>query len=86
MSDADPLRFEEAFARLEQTLEEMRRDGLALDRALALYEQGTQLAAHCDKLLADAELRVTSLTPDDDSRGPRVVREERTAVYLEGEW
>jgi len=86
MSDTDTLRFEEAFARLEQTLEEMRRDGLALDRALALYEQGTRLAAHCDKLLADAELRVISLAPDDDSRGVRVVREERTAVYIEGEW
>ena len=86
MSDTDTLRFEEAFARLEQTLEEMRRDGLALDRALALYEQGTRLAAHCDKLLADAELRVTALSPDDDSRSARIVREERTAVYIEGEW
>ncbi len=86
MSDTDTLRFEDAFTRLEQTLEEMRRDGLALDRALALYEQGTRLVAHCDKLLADAELRVISLAPDNDSRGARVVREERTAVYIEGEW
>ncbi len=84
MSDIDTLRFEEAFARLEGTLEEMRRDGLALERALALYEQGTRLAAHCDKLLADAELRVTALSPADD-RPTRVVREE-TSIYIEGEW
>ena len=85
MSDTiDTLRFEEAFARLEGTLEEMRRDGLALERALALYEQGTRLAAHCDKLLADAELRVTALSPADD-RPTRIVREE-TSVYIEGEW
>ncbi len=84
MSDIDTLRFEDAFAQLEATLEEMRQDGLALDRALTLYEQGTRLAAHCDELLADAELRVTALSPTDD-RPARVVREE-TAVYIEGEW
>jgi len=84
MTGIDTLRFEEAFARLEETLQEMRQDGLALDRALALYEQGTRLAAHCDKLLADAELRVTALTPD-DAGSTRIIREER-AIYVEGEW
>ncbi len=93
MSDIDTLRFEEAFARLEETLEELRSEGLALDRALALYEQGTRLAAHCDTLLADAELRVMTLTPADErderaergERAPRTVREEMS-VYIEGEW
>ncbi len=86
MTGIDTLRFEEAFARLEETLQEMRQDGLALDRALALYEQGTRLAAHCDKLLADAELRVTALTPaSDDAGSTRIIREERS-IYVEGEW
>lgn len=58
----EALRYEEAFGLLEETLEEMRSDGLALDRALVLYERGTALAAHCDRLLAQADLRVSTLT------------------------
>ena len=69
------LGFEEAYKLLEETLEEMRQDGLALDRALALYERGTLLAAHCDRLLANAELRVTELTPGPGEAAARVVRE-----------
>ncbi len=58
----EALRYEEAFALLEKTLDEMRSDRLALDRALVLYERGTALAAHCDRLLAQADLRVSTLT------------------------
>lgn len=76
------LRFEEAFALLEETLEELRRDGLALDRALALYERGTRLAAHCDTLLAQAELRLTELTPAVSESVTRVIRES----LVESEW
>lgn len=57
------LRFEEAFAQLEEALDEMRQDGLALDRALALYERGVQLSVRCDQLLEKAELRVNQVTP-----------------------
>jgi exodeoxyribonuclease VII small subunit len=82
VDDITELSFEEAFVRLEETLEEMRRDGLSLDRSLALYEQGTRLAAHCDRLLAQAELRVTELTPTSDDVMTRVVRE----TLVESEW
>jgi len=75
VDDVTALSFEEAYALLEETLQEMRQDGLALDRALALYEQGTRLAAHCDRLLAQAELRVTELTPAQGDAIARVVRE-----------
>ena len=81
MDDVTALRFEEAYALLEETLQEMRQDGLALDRALALYERGTRLAAHCDRLLAQAELRVTELTPAQGDAIARVVRES-----LDDEW
>lgn len=80
--EIESLRFEEAFALLEETLEELRRDGLALDRALALYERGTRLAAHCDRLLAQAELRLTELTPTPSESVTRVIRE----TLVESEW
>ncbi len=55
------LTFEEAFAELHGTVEELRGDTLSLERSLALYERGTALAAHCNELLTNAELRVTQL-------------------------
>jgi exodeoxyribonuclease VII small subunit len=75
VDDVTALRFEEAYALLEETLQEMRQDGLALDRALALYERGMRLAAHCDRLLAQAELRVTELAPAPGEPIARAVRE-----------
>lgn len=82
MNDIATLRFEDAYRLLEETLDEMRQDGLTLDRALALYERGTQLAAHCDRLLAQAELRVSELTPGQGEAIARVVRE----TVVESEW
>jgi exodeoxyribonuclease VII small subunit len=75
VDDVTALRFEEAYALLEETLQEMRQDGLALERALALYERGMRLAAHCDRLLAQAELRMTELTPAPGEAIARAVRE-----------
>ena len=57
----DDLSFEEAFAELLATIEELRGDALTLDRSLSLYERGTILAAHCNGLLTTAELRVSQL-------------------------
>lgn len=82
MNDITTLRFEDAYRLLEETLDEMRQDGLTLDRALALYERGTQLAAHCDRLLAQAELRVSELTPGQGEAIARVVRE----TVVESDW
>ena len=82
MNEIATLRFEDAYRLLEETLDEMRQDGLSLDRALALYERGTQLAAHCDRLLAQAELRVSELTPGQGEAIARVVRE----TVVESDW
>jgi exodeoxyribonuclease VII small subunit len=82
VNDIAALRFEEAYRLLEETLEEMRQDGLSLDRALALYERGTQLAAHCDRLLAQAELRVTELTAGQGEAMAHIVRES----LVESQW
>ncbi|HXT38069.1 MAG TPA: exodeoxyribonuclease VII small subunit [Chloroflexota bacterium] len=57
----DDLSFEEAFAELQATIEELRGETLTLDRSLSLYERGTLLAAHCNGLLTTAEMRVSQL-------------------------
>lgn len=60
----DELTFEQAFAQLERITRELEGGELALDAALARFETGAQLAAHCDRLLNEAELRVRQIIPD----------------------
>ena len=62
------LTFEQAFAELQGTVERLRGDALTLEGSLALYERGTSLAAHCNDLLNNAELRVTQLDLNDDNQ------------------
>jgi exodeoxyribonuclease VII small subunit len=61
--DSEQFTFEEAMAGLQAAVEELRSDGLTLDRSLLLYERGIALAARCDALLTGAELRVSQTVP-----------------------
>lgn len=60
MSDR-PDRFEEALAQLEERVRRLEAGDLPLEDALALYEQGVELARTCHEQLEDAEQRVASL-------------------------
>ena len=60
----DTLTFEQAYSQLERITQQLEAGDLPLDAALQLFEQGTQLAALCDRLLNDAELRVRQIAPD----------------------
>lgn len=53
--------FEALYKRLEETVARLERGNLSLEESLSLYEEGTKLAARCQELLQDAELRVTRL-------------------------
>lgn len=55
------LSFEEALQQLETIVEQMESDELPLESLLTHYEQGTQLAAVCQKKLAEAELKIQKL-------------------------
>ena len=57
----DGLTFDEALAELQRTVAELETGGQPLEAALALYERGVALQAHCERLLGDAELRVQQL-------------------------
>ncbi|MDD9955014.1 MAG: exodeoxyribonuclease VII small subunit [Anaerolineaceae bacterium] len=62
MSDMAERSFEEAWAELEGILERLERGDLTLDESVALFERGRALAAHCQQLLDQAELRVRELS------------------------
>jgi exodeoxyribonuclease VII small subunit len=53
--------YESLYARLQEVVARLEQGELPLAEALALYEQGVQLAAACQQLLDAAELRVQQL-------------------------
>jgi exodeoxyribonuclease VII small subunit len=61
--DIDNLSFEQAFQELEGAVQQLEAGNLKLEESLELFERGTKLAAHCGKLLDQAELHVRQLVP-----------------------
>jgi len=57
----DKETFEDLYGRLEETVAKLEAGGLNLDNALALYEEGMNLARRCQEILDGAELKVTRL-------------------------
>lgn len=60
----EEMSFEEAFAALQETVEQLETGELALEDTLSLYERGQALARRCQNLLDQADLRVTQLEGD----------------------
>ena len=57
----DDLTFEQAIARLDETVEALEAGDLPLAEATRFYEQGMKLARVCSEMLATAELRITQI-------------------------
>lgn len=55
------MSFEDAYRRLEETVDQLERGELALTDAESLYRQGMELANRCQQLLTEAELRITQI-------------------------
>ncbi|MGI8406060.1 MAG: exodeoxyribonuclease VII small subunit [Thermomicrobiales bacterium] len=58
--------FEETLMALQNIVEALEQGHLPLSETIAHFEAGTRLAEYCQKLVADAELRITVLTERDD--------------------
>ena len=64
MTEIENLTFEQAFAELEETVRKLEAGGLTLEESLALFERGQALAAHCQRQLDQAELKIRQLTAE----------------------
>ncbi|MSP78704.1 MAG: exodeoxyribonuclease VII small subunit [Dehalococcoidia bacterium] len=53
--------FEDSFAKLEQTVQQLEAGGLSLEQATKLYEDGMRLAKQCNEMLSATELKITKL-------------------------
>jgi len=68
MSNApETLSFEDSFAELDSIVRRLESGELPLEESVALYERGRLLAAHCQRLLDGAELRITQVTNGENS-------------------
>ncbi len=66
LAELTELSFEEAYRRLEETVDRLERGELPLTEAESLYRQGMDLANRCQQLLTEAELRISQVG---ESRG-----------------
>lgn len=64
MSDKN-ANFEEAMKNLEQIVIELENGNLNLDESVEKFENGIKLAKDCNKILEDAEKKITILLEKD---------------------
>lgn len=60
------MTFESKLQRLEQIVRAMERGDVALDEALKLFQEGTELVRSCGKLLDEAQLQVEKVVKSAD--------------------
>ncbi len=68
MSEAqslESLNFEQAFKELQELVQELEAGEQPLEESLRLFERGQGLAARCNQLLEQAELRLKQLVQDE---------------------
>ena len=71
---SDDGSFEALFARLEEVTALLEAGDVPLERSVALYEEGMELAQRCQRLLADVEQRVERLREAYDAEAPGPAR------------
>ena len=56
--------YEEKIEQLRQIIAKIEDGGTSLDESMKLYEQGAALVKQCETLLAEAEIKITTLSRD----------------------
>ena len=56
--------FEAAYRELQQVVERLEEGGLSLEEAVSLFERGSELVRLCQRIVDEAELRVTRLSAE----------------------
>ena len=61
------VKFEEAMIALEDTVKKLESGETSLEESMELFEKGVKLSRVCQKLLSEAQLKVTKLIAESDS-------------------
>ena len=62
----DGLSFEDAIRKLGEITAELEKGSADLERSLLLYEEGIKLIRYCNKMLEEAQRKVTILSVNSD--------------------
>ncbi len=62
LTAVEELSYEQALAELENIVAALEADDHSLEKTLALYQRGQELARHCADLLDQAELKVQQIS------------------------
>ncbi len=65
--------FEDSIAELEEIVSKLESSDVTLDESLSLFERGIKLSKSCQKMLDDAERKVSILMTTDDGE---IVKED----------
>jgi len=57
--------YEKKVEQLKQIIEKIEDGNTGIDECIRLYEQGAALVRQCECLLAEAEVRITTLSRDE---------------------
>lgn len=57
----EELTFEEAMKKLEKIADELENEDMDLDTSVKKFEEGMKLSQKCNKMLEDAEKKITIL-------------------------
>ncbi len=68
-ADVAALSFEQAMKELEDIVRRLESGQVKLDEAVAAYERGAALKAHCEGKLAEAKMKVEKITGSGKSIG-----------------
>ncbi len=63
--DYENLNFEEAATKLEEIVNRLESGESSLEEGIKLFEEGMVLAAHCQKKLKDASIKIEKLLEKD---------------------
>lgn len=60
------LSFEEAMKKLEEIANQLEKNDLDLDMSMKKFEEGMNLSKYCNKILEDAEKKISVLIETED--------------------
>lgn len=61
---ADEQTYEQAVKRLEEIVNLLEKNEATLDESMKLFEEGTNLAAFCNKKLSEAKQKITVINKE----------------------
>jgi len=60
-ADIAKMNFEDALKELESIVTQLEQGKVELEKSIEIYERGTQLKAHCEAMLKDAQARIEKI-------------------------